>query len=105
MIGFVVSETGRLDGSAVRGSFSAAYVVGIAGSTSPGIGDAGHSIAARLVSGGRQIAGCVRTLDGTSGKVGFNRRDIASGVSLFRPVDAPLSVDIRRDRFLFQNGT
>ena len=25
--------------------------------------------------------------------------------SVFRPVDAPLSVDIRRDRFLFQNGT
>ena len=83
VIGFVVGETGRLNGGAVLGYLSAADVVGIAGSASQPVGDGSHGIAAGKVAGGGHGAGCVRDLDSTSCKIRFLNSSVAAAVGFF----------------------
>ena len=66
MIGLIVGEACGLDGRAVFGYLSSLDVVGIASSTSHGIGDGSHSIAAGKVAGGGYVAGCIRGFDWSS---------------------------------------
>ena len=79
-VGFVVGEAGRLNSGAVLGCLSAADVIGIAGRSHQGIGDAGGIVTAGQVAGGSHVACRIGDFDSTSRKVGFRGGDIASGV-------------------------
>ena len=83
-VGFVVGEAGRLNGGAIFGRLSAAYVVGITGCSSQSVGDAGRMVTAGRVAGGGGMARRTSSLNRASCKIRFFNSGVAAAIGFFQ---------------------